>query len=407
MWGIAGIERSSTSAQHVLVDKAGVPVFDRNFILTADAQRAILRACQYLSSNATDLVQPGTVDCVMEDFKNWVETRPEWPPQWPPRGWPVTGPRAPYLFRAFFREKSVPPERLGFSTLRYGQSNGPLYVTYVSIGCMTYTNMGLAAFKARYDFAEFERLADRFKRDADGKVLPELASGFQTSDFWVRIFIEIVAVAGAVWGTLTSCLLCFSAIVFYTGSVKVSLLMGGVILAVVLVVVGSFFAVGWELGAVEAISLSILVGTSSDYASHIVGAFLLSGRDRAKRGLPWDKAAQVVASMAQIGVPVFSSSVTTIGASFFLLFCDIQLFGRFGSVVMISTVVSVVFSLIVLPSLLVLFAPPPIMRPLWMSLLWSLLVLTLLYLAIFGALASAVAAGVTIVGPSGQPIFSK
>jgi hypothetical protein len=179
--------------------------------------------------------------------------------------------------------------------------------------------------------------------------------------------------------------------------------MGGVILAVVLVVVGSFFAVGWELGAVEAIPLCILVGTSSDYASHIVGAYLLSRRERAKRGLPWDKASQVVASMAHIGVPVFSSSVTTIGASFFLLFCDIQLFGRFGSVVMISTVVSVVFSLVMLPSLLVLFAPPPSVRPLWKSLLWSCFVLGVLFAGIFGALfAVVVAAGVTIVGPSGK-----
>jgi predicted RND superfamily exporter protein len=34
---------------------------------------------------------------------------------------------------------------------------------------------------------------------------------------------------------------------------------------------------GWELGAVEAISLSILVGSSVDYCLHLVEGYLLAG----------------------------------------------------------------------------------------------------------------------------------
>lgn len=34
---------------------------------------------------------------------------------------------------------------------------------------------------------------------------------------------------------------------------------------------------GWEMGAVEAISLSILVGSSVDYCLHLVEGFLLAG----------------------------------------------------------------------------------------------------------------------------------
>jgi len=43
-------------------------------------------------------------------------------------------------------------------------------------------------------------------------------------------------------------------------------------------VVAIFFWAGWELGAVEAISLSILVGSSVDYCAHVVEGYLLAGQ---------------------------------------------------------------------------------------------------------------------------------
>lgn len=42
-------------------------------------------------------------------------------------------------------------------------------------------------------------------------------------------------------------------------------------------VVAVMYWLGWEMGAVEAISLSILVGSSVDYCLHLVEGFLLAG----------------------------------------------------------------------------------------------------------------------------------
>lgn len=42
-------------------------------------------------------------------------------------------------------------------------------------------------------------------------------------------------------------------------------------------VVALFFVAGWEMGAVEAVSLSILVGSSVDYCVHVVEGYLLAG----------------------------------------------------------------------------------------------------------------------------------
>ena len=42
-------------------------------------------------------------------------------------------------------------------------------------------------------------------------------------------------------------------------------------------VVAIFYLASWQLGAVEAISLSILVGTSVDYCVHLVEGYIMAG----------------------------------------------------------------------------------------------------------------------------------
>ena len=42
-------------------------------------------------------------------------------------------------------------------------------------------------------------------------------------------------------------------------------------------VVAIFYLASWQLGAVEAISLSVLVGTSVDYCVHIVEGYIMAG----------------------------------------------------------------------------------------------------------------------------------
>lgn len=46
---------------------------------------------------------------------------------------------------------------------------------------------------------------------------------------------------------------------------------------VICLVVAIMYWLGWEMGAVEAISLSILVGSSVDYCLHLVEGYLLTG----------------------------------------------------------------------------------------------------------------------------------
>ena len=43
-------------------------------------------------------------------------------------------------------------------------------------------------------------------------------------------------------------------------------------------VVAVFYLAGWEMGAVEAVSLSILVGSSVDYCLHLIEGYLQAGQ---------------------------------------------------------------------------------------------------------------------------------
>jgi len=56
-----------------------------------------------------------------------------------------------------------------------------------------------------------------------------------------------------------------------------------IVSGLVFIVVAVFYWTGWELGAIEAISLSILIGSSVDYCIHIVEGYILAGRSPPSR----------------------------------------------------------------------------------------------------------------------------
>lgn len=51
-----------------------MPTFDEDFYLDDLSQQAIYDACQKLR-NSPDIIVPGSLDCVMEDFKKFMYTQ--------------------------------------------------------------------------------------------------------------------------------------------------------------------------------------------------------------------------------------------------------------------------------------------------------------------------------------------
>lgn len=93
---------------------------------------------------------------------------------------------------------------------------------------------------------------------------------------------------------------------------------------------------GWELGGVEAVALSVLVGSSVDYLIHLIEGYLHTDPEEAADGENV-RCFRLTRSMASVGVPILSSAITTIGAGVVLIFTRIQVLSKFGQIMAINT----------------------------------------------------------------------
>lgn len=96
-----------------------------------------------------------------------------------------------------------------------------------------------------------------------------LASTFQTGEYWVQINIELVAVYGSIYGILISFSLCSLVVAVLSHNWRIVLSMFLTIMGILFTLLGIFRMLGWTLGIVEAVSLSILVGNALDYCIHL------------------------------------------------------------------------------------------------------------------------------------------
>ena len=107
---------------------------------------------------------------------------------------------------------------------------------------------------------------------------------------------------------------------------------------------------GWKIGIIEAISFTIFVGVSVDYALHVDRAFRYACAGEMIRG---GRLQQLRRALGEVGAPVAAAAATTFGAAIFLLFCIIQPFYKLGALICAHTFLSAVAALVVLPAVLV------------------------------------------------------
>ena len=107
---------------------------------------------------------------------------------------------------------------------------------------------------------------------------------------------------------------------------------------------------GWKIGIIEAISFTIFVGVSVDYALHVDRAFRYACAGEMIRG---GRLQQLRRALGEVGAPVAAAAATTFGAAIFLLFCIIQPFYKLGALICAHTFLSAFAALVVLPAVLV------------------------------------------------------
>ena len=116
---------------------------------------------------------------------------------------------------------------------------------------------------------------------------------------------------------------------------------------------------------------------------------------------------KVMASISFIGVSIISSAITTVVAIIPLMGTWIQLFTRFGSILLIETLVAIIYTLVFCSTFLGLFGPLKTnMRNKVINGLCTVFGTIGFYLIGLIALYIATRAGVNIPGPDGRLLFS-
>uniref|UniRef100_A0A8C3XNW4 Dispatched RND transporter family member 3 n=1 Tax=Chelydra serpentina TaxID=8475 RepID=A0A8C3XNW4_CHESE len=236
-------------------------------------------------------------------------------------------------------------------------------VQWISMAFESTTYKGKSSFQTYSDYLKWETfLQQQLQLFPDSSALRH---GFQTCEHWKQIFMEIIGVQSALYGLILSLLICVAAVAVFTTHLLLLLPVLLSILGVVCLVVTIMYWSGWEMGAVEAISLSILVGSSVDYCVHLVEGYLLAGEN-----LPLHQAEdpascrqwRTIEAVRHVGVAIVSSAVTTVIATVPLFFCIIAPFAKFGKIVALNTGVSILYTLTVSTALLGVLGPSTFTR---------------------------------------------
>ncbi|XP_029296482.1 protein dispatched homolog 3 isoform X2 [Cottoperca gobio] len=341
VFGILGVNRTEHRDNHVIGDMGSI-ILDPDFDVFQEMGR-LCKICKAISAN-TQLVKPGGAQCLPSGNKLSSIL-------------PLLHPECHSL-----PEPNLLPGQLSHGAV--GMHGGK--VRWLSMAFESTTYKGKSSFQTHSDFLQWENFVQ--EQLASLPQSSALQRGFQTCEHWKQIFMEIIGVESALWSLLLSLAICVAAVSVFTAHPLLLLPVLITILGVICQVVAVMYWLGWEMGAVEAISLSILVGSSVDYCLHLVEGYLLAGETmistpghNAEPGA--ERQRRTLEAVNHVGVAIVSSAVTTVISTVPLFFCVIVPFAKFGQIVAINTAVSILFTLTVTVAMLACMAPARFTRP--------------------------------------------
>ena len=216
---------------------------------------------------------------------------------------------------------------------------------------------------------------------------------------------ETLAISGAIWGIVISLGLTLVIVYLFKGSFRLTMITVAIIIGNLGIIVAIFGWMGWTLGGVEAIALSIIVGTSVDYCLHMMEGFAEAAHrlDAHLHATSGGRDFCANQAMVNIGVPIISSAITTCGAAVFLSTCNLQILSKFGQILVINVSIAIFLSLTALPAAFAWCAPTRIGS--WFKRALVPLVIALLVGGIFLSLWILAKAGIVVKTANGEDLI--
>merc|ERR1711998_58356 len=193
----------------------------------------------------------------------------------------------------------------------------------------------------------FEEWLERLNRKA-----PESGKGafhVAANSMWVWMHTQTVFVSSALTGMITGTVLAFVVVLLATQQILVAFASVLTILGVLVSVLASMVALGWELGTIEGICLTILAGFSVDYVVHLAHAYVHAEKE--------ERSDKVKSALDEIGVSVLGGMLTSASAAVALMLCQLQFFHKFGDFLILTVSMSWIWANIGFMASMALFGP--------------------------------------------------
>ena len=221
---------------------------------------------------------------------------------------------------------------------------------------------------------------------------------FQSCEEWPKAFIQVTAVNGLAYAIAISLLLSLVIILIFTAHIGITSLilitMGSIISATFSI----FWTLGWQVGAVEAVALSVVVGLSVDYCLHLAEAYTDLLSHILLHEILFSRYAVMKRILSDIGIPLLNAAATTVLATIPLIFCTIKPLVQFGLIMVISISVSILFAIFMFVPMLLVVGPRPFNKTLRMRILAAAGPATIFGITVFVIYVS----GATVYGPDGE-----
>jgi predicted RND superfamily exporter protein len=145
-------------------------------------------------------------------------------------------------------------------------------------------------------------------------------------------------------GTLIS--LVFALLILYLSSrdLITSIVSILCIISVMLSLVGIMKLLGWDIGIIECICLIVFVGISVDYVVHIGHQY--------EHSIEVDRSLKIKSAYRAIAQSILGSAFSSCLSGIFLIVCQADSLNKFGILLLVTILSSVVTALILLPSVL-------------------------------------------------------
>lgn len=206
----------------------------------------------------------------------------------------------------------------------------------------------LGSFELESHYQQWEDVVSAINEDPDRPV--EAGDCIQYNSGWLLMQTEVTAVTNISTDFVITIVTAFLSLAVFTANMVVTAF-GMTSLLLCMCSIFSFFQwFGWQLGIIEALSASVLVGLCVDYVFHLGEVYVDtpasdSRNTRLRQGL------------TRMGFSILTGALTTSVANAALLLCKIQIFFKFGVLMTISTSFSIIYTLVLFAAFLSKWGP--------------------------------------------------